>query len=92
MSRLAMLAPLAACLPTTTLAAGLNTGQRLDILRACRQDLQSLCGDTDRGGGRMLQCMAANRDKLSSGCSDTLAKYRPPAAQPTDGAGATATP
>jgi hypothetical protein len=36
--------------------------------RACHDDVQKFCAGIDRGGGRILDCLAANKDKLSDEC------------------------
>ncbi len=35
---------------------------------ACRTDAQRLCPGVERGGGRMLDCLAGQKDKLSDDC------------------------
>ncbi len=35
---------------------------------ACRADAQRLCAGVERGGGRMLDCLAGQKDKLSDDC------------------------
>ena len=36
--------------------------------RACHEDVQKLCAGIERGGGHILECLAANKDKLSDEC------------------------
>jgi hypothetical protein len=36
---------------------------------ACRTDLATFCPGTEAGGGKRVQCLAANKDKLSPACS-----------------------
>jgi hypothetical protein len=49
------------------------------VLRsACGEDVRSLCGDVQAGGGRIIQCLAAKAASLSPACADVL---RPFAAQ-----------
>ncbi len=43
-------------------------GQR----QACRDDRKSLCGDVQAGGGKIVQCLKSNADKLSPGCKDVI--------------------
>jgi hypothetical protein len=35
---------------------------------ACRGDAQRLCAGVEHGGGRILDCLAGQKDKLSDDC------------------------
>lgn len=35
---------------------------------ACRADAERLCAGVERGGGRILDCLAGQKDKLSDDC------------------------
>jgi hypothetical protein len=35
---------------------------------ACREDVQKLCAGIERGSGRILDCLAGQKDKLSDEC------------------------
>lgn len=35
---------------------------------ACRADAQKLCAGIEHGGGRILDCLAGQKDKLSDDC------------------------
>jgi Cysteine rich repeat len=35
---------------------------------ACREDIQKLCAGIERGGGRIRECLAGQKDKLSDEC------------------------
>jgi len=55
-------------------------------LAACRADMQSLCGDIERGRGARksrLECLVENRDKASPACAAAIAEVE--AGQPGDG-------
>jgi len=39
---------------------------------ACRPDVQRYCPRVLPGGGRILSCLAGNKDRLSIACSDAL--------------------
>lgn len=41
---------------------------------ACQADLQTLCAGVQPGGGRIMQCLKQNRDKLSAGCKSAMAE------------------
>jgi hypothetical protein len=35
---------------------------------ACREDIQKLCSGVERGSGKIFDCLAGQKDKLSDGC------------------------
>ncbi len=37
---------------------------------ACEEDIKRLCKDIKRGGGRVVQCLKANSEKLSPACQE----------------------
>ncbi len=39
---------------------------------ACRPDMRRYCPNVLPGGGRILSCLAGNKDRLSHGCRDAL--------------------
>ncbi|MEW6296626.1 MAG: hypothetical protein AB1671_02650 [Thermodesulfobacteriota bacterium] len=43
---------------------------------ACAEDVRTLCGDVEPGGGRIGQCLKAHRDQLSSACKAAIAEAR----------------
>lgn len=43
---------------------------------ACKEDIQKLCPDVKRGGGRIAACLKNNSDKLSDACKTQIAKAR----------------
>lgn len=45
---------------------------RLMILRACVAEHRAMCADVPPGGGRIVECLAANGSALSAGCRDTI--------------------
>jgi hypothetical protein len=38
----------------------------------CRDDLETFCADIEPGGGRLLDCLKSNGDRISSRCSTAL--------------------
>jgi hypothetical protein len=49
---------------------------RLAILRACAAEHQALCADVPPGGGRIVECLAANGAALSPGCRGAILSAR----------------
>jgi hypothetical protein len=48
----------------------------LFVLRsACGGDVRTLCGDVPPGGGRIIQCLAAQAPSLSPACADVLGQF-----------------
>lgn len=41
---------------------------------ACAPDIQRLCADTPRGGGRLVACLAEQREALSAPCAEEADK------------------
>ena len=39
---------------------------------ACRADAEKLCAGIEHGGGRILNCLAAQKDKLSDDCRKSV--------------------
>lgn len=68
----------ALCLAATSagLAAELSWGDKLALQKACGNDLMALCGEVERGEGRMMQCVADNQSKLSAQCASTIEELR----------------
>jgi hypothetical protein len=54
-------------------AAAQAAGGMAATRTACQADLQTLCAGVQPGGGRIMQCLKQNRDKLSAGCKSALA-------------------
>lgn len=40
---------------------------------ACKADIETHCSGVQAGGGRIRECLKANRDKLSDGCKAAIA-------------------
>jgi hypothetical protein len=45
---------------------------RLMILRACGAEQQAYCATVPAGGGRIVDCLAANGASLSAGCRQAI--------------------
>jgi hypothetical protein len=76
--RLKLALATACCLIATStgFAAELSWGDKLALQKACGSDLKALCGEVERGEGRMMQCIADNQSKLSTQCAATIAPLR----------------
>jgi hypothetical protein len=47
-----------------------------DLRAACADDAKTLCPDVQPGGGRIMQCLAQHKDKVSEGCKQAVIKAR----------------
>ena len=62
--------------PAVIVLRPMRPREELFVLRsACGGDVRSLCGGVPPGGGRIMQCIAANAASLSSECKDVLAPF-----------------
>jgi hypothetical protein len=41
-------------------------------MAACKQDVQTLCADVQRGGGRIMECLKSHADKVSPDCKAAM--------------------
>ena len=60
-------------LSTRTVPAFAADTPRGAAREACKVDVASLCSGVQPGGGRIRECLKANRDKLSDGCKSAIA-------------------
>jgi hypothetical protein len=49
-----------------------NPDHEIAVRHACKSDVDKLCGTALVGGATNLECLARNRDKLSTKCRDVL--------------------
>jgi hypothetical protein len=62
--------------PAVIVLRPMRPREELFVLRsACGGDIRSLCGGVQPGGGRIMQCIAANAASLSPECRDVLAPF-----------------
>jgi hypothetical protein len=67
----------AAAAPAVIVLRPMRPREELFVLRsACGGDVRSLCGGVAPGGGRIVQCLAANAASLSPACKDVLSQFR----------------
>jgi hypothetical protein len=57
--------------PTPPPSGGMTT-----LRTACKADIETYCKDVQPGGGRIRDCLKANRDKLSQSCKDAAAQAK----------------
>jgi hypothetical protein len=56
-------------------------------MAACKPDVQTLCADVQRGGGRIMECLKSHADKVSPECKAAIQAARDRHGQrPPDGA------
>lgn len=46
------------------------------VREACKADVATHCAGLEPGGGRIRECLKANREKLSDGCKSAIAAAR----------------
>ena len=49
---------------------------RQSVQEACTQDVHTLCGDVQPGGGKIMRCLKDHKDQVSQGCKDAVAAMR----------------
>ena len=54
-------------------AQNLSRAQMQGVRTACEADIRATCPGVRPGGGRILQCIKDNPDKISQPCKDALA-------------------
>ena len=47
-----------------------------DFREACKDDMKKLCAGTQRGGGRIIQCMKQHEEELSPACKEQMDQHR----------------
>lgn len=55
------------------------------LQQACKADYKKLCADVQRGGGRIIACLNAHKDELTTACQEALLKAHPPRPRATAG-------
>lgn len=66
-----------ACLAGAAAAQNLSRSQMQALRSACEADVRTVCAGVQPGGGRILQCIKANPDKVSQPCKDALVAAKP---------------
>jgi hypothetical protein len=62
--------------PAVIVLRPMRPREELFVLRsACGGDVRSLCGGVAPGGGRIVQCLAAQAASISPACKDVLAQF-----------------
>ncbi|MFN0039070.1 MAG: cysteine rich repeat-containing protein [Burkholderiales bacterium] len=50
--------------------------ERKELADACKADVENLCKGVPHGQGRVLRCLAENKDKLSSACRAEISEVQ----------------
>ena len=51
--------------------------KELEALRTfCKRDIEQLCPKVEPGGGRIKECLMANKERLEVGCAQALVKLK----------------
>lgn len=45
---------------------------RKEVREACQDDAEVLCGDVEKGQGRIMKCIKENKEKLSAACQSEI--------------------
>ncbi len=53
--------------------------------QACKADYRALCAGVQPGGGRIVACLNAHKDELTTACQEALLKAHPPAPKSDSG-------
>lgn len=72
---------LGAAFSGAALAQNLSRAQAQAVRAACEADIRATCPGVQPGGGRILQCIKANPDKISQPCKDALVAAKAASAQ-----------
>ena len=59
-----------------TMASGDAAAQTAAEQAACQADYQKFCSGVMPGGGRVLECLAKRKDKLSSACHKVVETHQ----------------
>jgi hypothetical protein len=46
------------------------------LLKYCKADVERLCAGIEPGGGRLIECLKANKEGMSVGCAQALMKLK----------------
>ncbi|MGL5005717.1 MAG: cysteine rich repeat-containing protein [Casimicrobium sp.] len=46
--------------------------QQRDAMKACADDVKTLCAGVERGDGRIAKCLKENESKVSAACKEKL--------------------
>lgn len=57
-------------------AQNISRAQQQALRSACESDMRAVCAGVRPGGGRLLQCIQANPEKISQGCKDAVASIQ----------------
>lgn len=61
-----------ACLSIGSAALAQTAEERAE----CKADVERLCKGIEPGGGRIVECLAKQKDKISVGCAKALEAYK----------------
>jgi len=57
-------------------AQNISRAQQQALRSACEADMRAVCAGVQPGGGRLLQCIQANPEKISQGCKSAIASLQ----------------
>jgi len=62
---------------TTTLGCGVALAQTAADRAACQADFEKFCPGVEPGGGRVVECLAKQLDKLTPQCKAVVEAHMP---------------
>ena len=62
---------------TTTLGCGVALAQTAADRAACQADFEKFCPGVEPGGGRVVECLAKQLDKLTPECKTVVETHMP---------------
>lgn len=58
------------------MGAGIDPAEMQALKTYCRADIERLCGNVEPGGGRIKECLMAQKEQMSVGCAQALQKLK----------------
>ncbi|SMF95896.1 Cysteine rich repeat-containing protein [Methylomagnum ishizawai] len=63
-------------LPALAVAQGLDPHEAQTLRTYCKADVERLCPNVEPGGGRIKECLMAQKESMSVGCAKALQELK----------------